>query len=74
MHPICPNCKADGKIEFLVSKSMGNVIKGDSIWPKVKGILLMKSKTSLGGRSKYWYCNKCKKRWKIGAEVLIKKD
>lgn len=74
MNPLCPNCKAKGDIRFLLSKSMSTRIAKKSILSRAKGILLVEPKDSLSGRAKYWYCNKCKKRWKRGAEALMRKD
>jgi len=81
MNPICPNCYKPGKAGEmndtavrLVSKEMSVSRSIDSIFRRARGILLSKSGDDTKGRSKYWYCKKCKGRWKKGSEALIRKD
>ena len=73
MRPICSNCKAKGKINFLELKSMSINRNIDSIFRKARGILIVKSEETIKGRTKYWYCKECKNRWKQGQEVIMRK-
>lgn len=74
MMPICPNCKADGEINFLELRSMSvERASKESILQKAGSLLITRAREGLGGMSKYWYCKKCKNRWKQGAEVLMRK-
>jgi len=81
MNPICPNCYKPGKpgemndtAVLLVTRSFSTVIETtQSILSRLRKALTIKEVMARGGRSKYWYCTRCKRRWKKGGEIIEKK-
>ena len=74
MRPICPNCKAKEKINFLELRIMTTERESkESILQRAGGLLIRRTKEGLGGMTKYWYCKECKNRWKQGQEVIMRK-
>ena len=74
MRPICSNCKAKEKINFLELRIMTTERESkESILQRAGGLLITRARKGLRGMAKYWYCKECKNRWKQGAEMIMRK-
>lgn len=65
-NPHCPNCG-----NLLVTKTMDTRVRLTQLgFRKLIEGLKITMGDYVKGRSKYWFCRKCKKRWKKGGEVI----
>jgi hypothetical protein len=73
MKPLCPNCKAEGKIRFLETKE-GNINIDNPKFRLLRaGGLKISGDTIIKGRTSFYCCKDCKRRWKRGSEVIMRK-
>lgn len=70
MNPWCPNCTEPSSI--LITKTMSTGYEEKQFFKRL-GKLVIRSIRMMGGRAKYWYCRKCKRRWLKGSGGIMKK-
>lgn len=70
MNPVCPNCED----RLLVTRDFDIATRIEpSIVKTLRGVMIS-DEVFQEGRARYWYCKKCKTKWKKGAEVIRKKN
>ena len=68
-NPFCPYCK-----QLLITRSFSPVTRFEQgVWDKIKKGLKIVSGDIIRGRSKYWFCRRCKRKWKKGGERIMRK-
>jgi len=66
MNPHCPNCGG-----LLITKSLDNRVRLTKLGVhKLLHSLKITFSDYTKGRSKYWCCKKCEKRWKKGGQII----
>jgi len=70
-NPFCPNCTEEGHATMLISRMMDvNIDVTQGFLKKAAKALIFKRNVLRKGRALFWFCRRCRRRWRKGGEII----
>jgi len=70
-NPWCPNCTEENHPTLLMTRMMDvNIDVTQGFLKRVAKTLLLQKKVLRKGRALFWFCKRCRRRWRKGGEII----